>query len=108
MVSKVDEATKKRQQEQRQQEHDKGHYESYQKQYQGNQQLQKQIQCNKGKVSKFKRSSSSLDEDGVISTIYGRPESFRRRCTTHLFGCMNRENKPNTIRLAATNDDKGA
>ncbi|KAJ1396245.1 hypothetical protein SESBI_32745 [Sesbania bispinosa] len=30
---------------------------------------QKQIQCNKGKVDKFKRSSSNLEDDGVSSAI---------------------------------------
>ncbi|KAG5234230.1 MADS-box protein [Salix suchowensis] len=31
--------------------------------------LQKQIQCNKGKTCRFKRSSSSLEEDGASSAI---------------------------------------
>ncbi|KAJ7956090.1 Nuclear speckle splicing regulatory protein like [Quillaja saponaria] len=53
MVSKVEEALKKNRQQQPQQQ----------------QQLQKQIQCNKGKVCKFKRSSSSLEEDGASSAI---------------------------------------
>ncbi|KAJ9675698.1 hypothetical protein PVL29_024565 [Vitis rotundifolia] len=54
MVSKVDEAMKKSGKELYQQ-----------------QQMQKlQIQyCNKGKASKFKRSSSNLEEDGASSTI---------------------------------------
>ncbi|KAJ9678045.1 hypothetical protein PVL29_017575 [Vitis rotundifolia] len=54
MVSKVDEAMKKSGKEQYQQ-----------------QQMQKlQIQyCNKGKASKFKRSSSNLEEDGASSAI---------------------------------------
>ncbi|XP_062114920.1 uncharacterized protein LOC133828859 [Humulus lupulus] len=52
MVSKVEEATKKRQLAQQDQ-----------------QQHQKQMQCNKGKVVKFKRSSSNLEDDGVSSAI---------------------------------------
>lgn len=52
MVSKVEEAKKmKRRQQQPQQ-----------------QQWRKQIQCNKGKVGKFKR-SSNLEDDGVSSAI---------------------------------------
>ncbi|KAL7191756.1 hypothetical protein ACSBR2_023771 [Camellia fascicularis] len=31
--------------------------------------LQQMIQCNKGKASKFKRSSSNLQEDGASSAI---------------------------------------
>ncbi|KAJ7945741.1 Nuclear speckle splicing regulatory protein like [Quillaja saponaria] len=56
MVSKVEETLKRtRRQQQPQQQQ---------------QQLQKQIfQCNKGKVCKFKRSSSNLEEDGVSSAI---------------------------------------
>ncbi|KAG2678632.1 hypothetical protein I3760_11G010700 [Carya illinoinensis] len=55
MVSKVEEAMKGKQQQQ---------------QRPPQQQLQKQImQCNKGKSSKFKRSSSNLEEDGVSSAI---------------------------------------
>lgn len=55
MVSKVDEAMKK----------------SGSEQYQHQQQMQKlQMQyCNKGKASKFKRSSSNLEEDGASSAI---------------------------------------
>ena len=53
MVSKVEEAMKKRQVQQEQ------HY----------QQQQKQMQCNKGKVVKFKRSSSNLEDDGLSSAI---------------------------------------
>ncbi|XP_038682933.1 uncharacterized protein LOC119983336 [Tripterygium wilfordii] len=49
MVSRVEEAMKKKQQQQ--------------------QEVQKQIQCNKGKVSKFKRSTSNLEEDGASSAI---------------------------------------
>ncbi|KAK6920570.1 hypothetical protein RJ641_014248 [Dillenia turbinata] len=58
MVSKVEVAMKQKQQpKQQQQQHHQ-------------QQLQKQImQCNKGKVSKFKRSSSNLEEDGASSAI---------------------------------------
>ncbi|OAY30735.1 hypothetical protein MANES_14G054700v8 [Manihot esculenta] len=33
------------------------------------QQMQKQIQCNKAKVCKFKRSSSNLEDDGASSAI---------------------------------------
>ncbi|GLU12754.1 hypothetical protein SLE2022_294130 [Rubroshorea leprosula] len=55
MVSKVDqEAMKKRQQRAQGQQH---------------QQMQKQIQCNKGKTCKFKRSSSNLEDDGASSAI---------------------------------------
>ncbi|PON85305.1 hypothetical protein TorRG33x02_189730 [Trema orientale] len=54
MVSKVEEAMKKRQQQQEQQQF---------------QHQQKQMQCNKGKVVKFKRSSSNLEDDGVSSAI---------------------------------------
>ncbi|KAK6924717.1 hypothetical protein RJ641_009043 [Dillenia turbinata] len=57
MVSKVEVAMKQKQQQQQQQQHHQ-------------QQLQKQImQCNKGKGSKFKRSSSNLEEDGASSAI---------------------------------------
>ncbi|KAL4344387.1 hypothetical protein HN51_062588 [Arachis hypogaea] len=57
MVSKVEEAMKSQQQQQ-------------QKQQQQNQQQKQIIQCNKGKSgSKFKRSSSSLEEDGASSAI---------------------------------------
>ncbi|KAK4844122.1 hypothetical protein QYF36_016776 [Acer negundo] len=56
MVSKVEEAMKRKQQ---QQEHKAGFQ----------QQKQVMIQCNKGKASKFKRSSSNLEEDGVSSAI---------------------------------------
>ncbi|XP_030937301.1 uncharacterized protein LOC115962583 [Quercus lobata] len=55
MVSKVEEATKGKQQQPQQPFHQ--------------QQLQKQMQCNKGKVCKFKRSSSNLEEDGASSAI---------------------------------------
>ncbi|XP_015882337.1 uncharacterized protein LOC107418177 [Ziziphus jujuba] len=55
MVSKMEEAMKKKQQKEQQQHHQ--------------QQLQKQIQCNKGKAVKFKRSSSNLEEDGVSTAI---------------------------------------
>ncbi|XP_057806845.1 uncharacterized protein LOC131021600 [Salvia miltiorrhiza] len=35
------------------------------------QQLQKQIvQCNKGKITKFKRSTSNLEEDGLSAAIF--------------------------------------
>lgn len=54
MVSKVEEALKKNKQQQHQQHHN---------------QQQKQIQCNKGKAGKFKRSSSNLEEDGASSAI---------------------------------------
>ena len=59
MGSKVDEAMKK------------SGKELYQHQQQQQQQMQKlQIQyCNKGKASKFKRSSSNLEEDGASSAI---------------------------------------
>ncbi|XP_065877060.1 uncharacterized protein [Euphorbia lathyris] len=49
----------------RQQQEDKNYrYEEYQQQ-----QMQKQIQCNKGKTSKFKRSISNLEDDGASSAI---------------------------------------
>ncbi|KAI4343646.1 hypothetical protein L6164_010973 [Bauhinia variegata] len=57
MVSKVEEAMKRNKQQQPQQQ---CHHQ---------QQIQKQIQCNKGKTGKFKRSSSSLEEDGASSAI---------------------------------------
>ncbi|XP_062170707.1 uncharacterized protein LOC133876443 [Alnus glutinosa] len=57
MVSKVEEATKGKQQQQQPQQ-------PYHQQ-----QLQKHMQCNKGKASKFKRSSSNLEEDGASSAI---------------------------------------
>ena len=56
MVSKVDEAMKK------------SGKELYQHQQQQMQKLQIQY-CNKGKASKFKRSSSNLEEDGASSAI---------------------------------------
>jgi|UniRef100_A0A2N9FIV7 hypothetical protein len=55
MVSKVEEALKGKQQQPQQPYH--------------HQQLQKQMQCNKGKTSKFKRSTSNLEEDGASSAI---------------------------------------
>ncbi|EOY22403.1 hypothetical protein QUC31_007717 [Theobroma cacao] len=61
MVSKVEEAMKRQQQSQ--QHSHKGRDHCHQ------QQLQKQIQCNKGKTPKFKRSSSNLEEDGASSAI---------------------------------------
>ncbi|XWS51367.1 hypothetical protein CRYUN_Cryun12cG0170800 [Craigia yunnanensis] len=54
MVSKVEEAMKR-------QQNQKGRDHCHQQ--------QKQIQCNKGKTSKFKRSSSNLEEDGASSAI---------------------------------------
>ncbi|WJX94467.1 hypothetical protein P8452_75882 [Trifolium repens] len=54
MVSKVEEAMKKNKQQQPQNQ---------------NHQQQKQIQCNKGKTGKFKRSSSTVEGDGVSSAI---------------------------------------
>lgn len=66
---KEGEAMKKRQQ-QPQQQQNKGtrEHHNYQ-QYHHQQQMQKQIQCNKGKACKFKRSSSNLEEDGASSAI---------------------------------------
>ncbi|KAE9467526.1 hypothetical protein RHMOL_Rhmol08G0255100 [Rhododendron molle] len=65
MVCKVEEAMKKRQQEHEQE--NKG------REISQHQLLQKKrqqiIQCNKGKASKFKRSSSNLEEDGASSAI---------------------------------------
>ncbi|GMH01190.1 hypothetical protein Nepgr_003029 [Nepenthes gracilis] len=60
MVSRVEEAMKRRQQ---------GGKEICHQQQQQQQQRQIQLQSNKGKASKFKRSSSSLEEDGVSSAI---------------------------------------
>ncbi|EEF51838.1 conserved hypothetical protein [Ricinus communis] len=57
---------KKRQQEQSQQQQQKGCKELYSNQQY---QMQKQIQCNKGKTCKFKRSSSNLEDDGASSAI---------------------------------------
>ncbi|CAJ1943689.1 unnamed protein product [Sphenostylis stenocarpa] len=56
MVSKVEEAMKRNKQMQPQGQNQQ-------------QQLPKQIQCNKGKTGKFKRSSSNLEEDGASSAI---------------------------------------
>ncbi|KAF4353834.1 hypothetical protein CsatB_018210 [Cannabis sativa] len=53
MVSKVEEAMKKRQVAQQDQQ----------------QLQQKLMQCNKGKVVKFKRSCSNIEDDGVSSAI---------------------------------------
>ncbi|XWS47841.1 hypothetical protein CRYUN_Cryun13aG0019700 [Craigia yunnanensis] len=61
MVSKVEEAKKKQQQSLQQNHKGRDHCQ--------HQQVQKQIQCNKGKTSKFKRSSSNLEEDGASSAI---------------------------------------
>ncbi|KAI3435298.1 uncharacterized protein J3R85_006223 [Psidium guajava] len=55
MVSRVEEAMKTRQQQQQHKGRDCNH--------------QQLMQCNKGKASKFKRSSSNLEEDGVSSAI---------------------------------------
>ncbi|KAK7350687.1 hypothetical protein VNO77_09561 [Canavalia gladiata] len=52
MVSKLEEAEKRNRRVQKPQ-----------------QQWQKQIQCNKGKVCKFKRSSFNLEDDGASSAI---------------------------------------
>ncbi|KAH7866163.1 hypothetical protein Vadar_016550 [Vaccinium darrowii] len=64
MVCKVEEAMKKRQQEEQQQ-----NYKGKGSQHQLVQKRQQIIQCNKGKASKFKRSSSNLEEDGASSAI---------------------------------------
>ncbi|OAY47917.1 hypothetical protein MANES_06G116300v8 [Manihot esculenta] len=57
---------KKRQQ----QEQQKGNKEAYNYHHQHfQQQMQKQIQCNKANVCKFKRSSSNLEDDGASSAI---------------------------------------
>ncbi|XP_070004063.1 uncharacterized protein [Nicotiana sylvestris] len=53
MVSRVEEAMNIRQQQQEVK----------------NYQVQKQMQCNKGKTIKFKRSSSNVEEDGASSAI---------------------------------------
>ncbi|XVF11590.1 hypothetical protein REPUB_Repub08aG0040200 [Reevesia pubescens] len=64
MVSKVEEAMK------RQQNHNGKEHCHNQQYHHHQQQVQKQlIQCNKGKTSKFKRSSSNLEEDGASSAI---------------------------------------
>ncbi|PSR95922.1 Nuclear speckle splicing regulatory protein like [Actinidia chinensis var. chinensis] len=60
MVSKVEEAMKKRQQE-LQQDHKGGESHNYQ--------IRQIPICHKGKASKFKRSSSNLEEDGASSAI---------------------------------------
>ncbi|CAO2824707.1 unnamed protein product [Amaranthus hypochondriacus] len=51
MVSRVEEAIKGRNQQQQQK------------------QMVQIMQCNKGKINKFKRSTSSLEEDGASSAI---------------------------------------
>ncbi|XVE54528.1 hypothetical protein DITRI_Ditri03aG0088800 [Diplodiscus trichospermus] len=61
MVSKVEEAIK------RQQNHKGKDHCHHQQQY--HHQQKQIIQCNKGKTSKFKRSSSNLEEDGASSAI---------------------------------------
>ncbi|KAL9372796.1 hypothetical protein Peur_035040 [Populus x canadensis] len=54
----------------RQQEQHKGRENcNYQQHSHYQQHTQKQIQCNKGKTCKFKRSSSNLEEDGASSAI---------------------------------------
>ncbi|XVF54641.1 hypothetical protein PTKIN_Ptkin05aG0197600 [Pterospermum kingtungense] len=58
MVSKVEEAMKR-------QQNQKGKVQSHQQQ----QQKQMIMQCNKGKTSKFKRSSFNLEDDGASSAI---------------------------------------
>lgn len=60
MVSKVEEAMKRKQQVSQQQEHKSRKENCYQ---------QNIIPCNKGKASKFKRSISNLEDDGVSSAI---------------------------------------
>ncbi|KDP30963.1 hypothetical protein JCGZ_11339 [Jatropha curcas] len=57
----------KKRQQQAQKEQQKGckEHQTYHNQYQ-----QKQIQCNKGKTCKFKRSSSNLEDDGASSAIF--------------------------------------
>ncbi|OMO93567.1 hypothetical protein COLO4_16835 [Corchorus olitorius] len=60
MVSKVEEAMKIAQQKNQQKGRDQWQQQQQQKQI--------QIQCNKGKT-KFKRSSSNLEEDGASSAI---------------------------------------
>ncbi|KAJ4837618.1 hypothetical protein Tsubulata_044303 [Turnera subulata] len=58
---------KKRQQLSQDQQHKGKEVHKYQQYHQ--KQMQKQIQCNKGKASKFKRSCSNLEEDGASSAI---------------------------------------
>ncbi|CAK7336640.1 unnamed protein product [Dovyalis caffra] len=60
---------KKRQQQPQQQQQKGGENCNYQQYSQHQQHMQKQIQCNKGKTCKFKRSSSNLEEDGASSAI---------------------------------------
>ncbi|KAL4384420.1 hypothetical protein GQ457_15G006660 [Hibiscus cannabinus] len=62
MVSKAEEATKRQQQQ-----NQKGNNNNNSKDWQSPMNLM--IQCNKGKASKFKRSSSNLEEDGASSAI---------------------------------------
>lgn len=72
MVSKVNEATKKmrKQQEEKGKENQEVMFQMYQHHQNINTQQQTVLlQCNKGKASKFKRSSSNLEEDGVNSAI---------------------------------------
>ncbi|WOG89195.1 hypothetical protein DCAR_0208431 [Daucus carota subsp. sativus] len=72
MVSKVNEATKKmrKQQEETGKENQEIMFQMYEHHQNMNAQQQTVLlQCNKGKASKFKRSSSNLEEDGVNSAI---------------------------------------
>ncbi|KAF9671673.1 hypothetical protein SADUNF_Sadunf12G0072000 [Salix dunnii] len=65
----INSAMKKRQQQTQQEQH-KGRENCNYQQYNHYQlHMQKQIQCNKGKTCKFKRSSSILEEDGASSAI---------------------------------------
>ncbi|KAK8537687.1 hypothetical protein V6N12_043838 [Hibiscus sabdariffa] len=65
MVSKVEEATKR--QHQQNQKGNNSNNNNNSKDWQSPVNLM--IQCNKGKASKFKRSSSNLEEDGASSAI---------------------------------------
>ncbi|KAJ4844859.1 hypothetical protein Tsubulata_021842 [Turnera subulata] len=54
---------KMRRQSRQDQQHKGREVHKYQQYHQ--QQMQKQVQCNKGKATKFKRSCSNLEEDGA-------------------------------------------
>ncbi|GAB2269715.1 hypothetical protein Dimus_004637 [Dionaea muscipula] len=70
MVSRVEEAMKRRQKQVVSATKDSNSHQHHHHHNQQQQQKQIQsIQCNKGKVPKFKRSSSNLEEDGASSAI---------------------------------------
>ncbi|KAE8716001.1 MADS-box protein CMB1 [Hibiscus syriacus] len=65
MVSRVEEATRRQQQQNQKGNHNKEWHHHQQQSSPMNQ----MIQCNKGKTSKFKRSTSNLEADGASSAI---------------------------------------